>query len=123
MTGNGIGEKFVFGPSFYVGFKNWVDTKWVYDVPFAMENMTVSYDEAKEAIDNIGKDNLWCLELGNEVDLYVGQGVRPAGWDPAEYVSQFDNYSAWLNNALDMPDLKYEVLTLAGESPGGLWNA
>ena len=76
--------------------------------------MTLSYDQGKAAVDNIGLENLEALEIGNEVDLYLKQGVRPAGWDPQEYAAQFLNYSAWLTSALDLPNGPlYEVLTLS----------
>lgn len=118
MVGSGIGQKFVFGPSFYEGFRNW-PVRWVYDVPFAKQNHTDSYDEAKAAIDNIGLENLEALEIGNEVNIYVGQGVRPLGWDPAEYVSDFLNYSSWLSQALGLPDRPInQVLMLTGPESG-----
>jgi hypothetical protein len=114
QEGDGIGQRFVFGPSFYEGFQNWPGTRWIYTVPFAKQNKTLSYDQGKAAVDNIGLTNLEALEIGNEVDLYVNQGVRPAGWGPQDYAAQFLNYSEWLTNALDLPNGPlYETITLS----------
>lgn len=123
MVGDGIGQKFVLGPEFYEGFKNWPDTKWIYDIPFAKANETNSVDQAKQALSNIG-DNLFGLELGNEVDLYVNQGVRASGWGPVDYVSQFLSYSASLKKSLNLPDKAlWQVLTLSSDSAGAKWSA
>ena len=125
QIGNGVGEKFVFGPSFYSGFKNWPNTRWVYDVPFANANKTASLDEAKAAVNCIGLAKLEALELGNEIDFYVGQGVRPSGWGPANYSSQFNSYASWLVGQLGISGkVKFEALTLGSAAiPGGIWSA
>lgn len=123
MEGDGIGQKFVLGPEFYQGFKNWGDTLWVYDIPFAAANKTDSIDQAKQALSNIG-DNLFALELGNEVDLYVNQKARADGWGPADYVSQFLSYSASLKQSLSLADKAlWQVLTLSSDSAGATWTA
>lgn len=114
----------MFGPSFYEGFKNWPGTRWVYDVPFAKLNHTDSFDQAQAAIKNIGLDNLEALEIGNEVDFYVKQGVRNASWSPAEYASQFNTYADWLAGALTLPSGHlFQVLTLGSAHAGGQWSA
>ena len=126
QSGAGIGQKFVFGPTFYEGFKNWPGTRWIYDVPFAKLNHTLSLDQAKAAVDSIGLQNLEALELGNEVDLYTNpkQNVRNSSWSPAEYADQFHTYSDWLVNALKLPNGPlFEVLTLSSAHPGAQWTA
>ncbi|KAI5455612.1 hypothetical protein BGZ63DRAFT_429703 [Mariannaea sp. PMI_226] len=124
QQGAGIGQKFVFGPSFYEGIPNWKGTRWIYDVPFALQNHTDSYGEAKAAIDSIGLENLEALELGNEPDLYIKQGSRSPGWGPQEYVANFNDYSTWLSSALDLPDWPiYEALTLSAAHDGMNWSA
>lgn len=123
MEGSGIGQKFVFGPSFYEGFHNFAGTRWVYDIPFAKKNHTLSIDEAQAAIDHIGYDLLEGLEIGNEVDIYVGQGVRPSGWGPPDYASEFLKYAKFLTNTLSLPKGPiFEALTLAADT-GALWSA
>lgn len=117
MQGDGIGQKFVLGPEFYEGFRNWPNTQWVYDIPFAKSNHTDSVLEAKNAISNIGYEYLSGLEIGNEVDLYVKQGSRPEGYGPANYSADFLEYSTFLNRSLGFPDKPlFQVLTLASGS-------
>ena len=85
--------------------------------------MTASLDEAQQAIDNIGLDNLQALEIGNEVNAYAGQGVRNSSWSPAEYVSQFHSYSDWLVDALTLPSGPlFQVLMLSSANSQG-WTA
>lgn len=123
MQGAGIGQKFVLGPSFYEGFKNFPGTRWVYDIPFAKHNHTDSVDEARGAINHIGFDNLEGLEIGNEVDLYVKQGSRPAGWGPQNYTTEFLEYADFLTGALGLPKGPiFQALTLSGEGKA-LWSA
>ncbi|UNI24890.1 hypothetical protein JDV02_010609 [Purpureocillium takamizusanense] len=104
QVGAGIGQKFVFGPVFYEGFRNWGPrTRWVYDVPFARSNKTGSQLEARAAVDGIGLANLEPLEIGNEVDLYARQGARPAGYGPVEFVADWRAYADWLVGVLGLP--------------------
>lgn len=123
MQGAGIGQKFVLGPSFYEGFHNFAGTRWVYDIPFAKENHTDSIDEARTAIDHIGYDLLEGLEIGNEVDLYVNQGSRPAGWGPQNYTTEFLEYADFLTGTLGLPETPiFQALTLSsGAKPP--WSA
>ncbi|OAQ85232.1 glycoside hydrolase family 79 protein [Purpureocillium lilacinum] len=114
QQGAGIGQKFVFGPVFYEGFRNWPGTRWVYDVPFAKSNKTNSQYEARAAVDNIGLENLEALEIGNEVDLYVKQGSRPGGYGPAEFSADWRAYADWLVGALGLPaGPLFQTLTLS----------
>ena len=123
MEGDGIGQKFVLGPEFYEGFRNWPNTLWVYDIPFAMENHTDSVYEGSQAVSNIGHDYLSGLEIGNEPDLYVSQGTRPAGYGPANYSADWLQYSGFLIEALNLPDTAlFQVLTLASDAAAS-WSA
>ncbi|KAH8799678.1 hypothetical protein F5884DRAFT_863286 [Xylogone sp. PMI_703] len=117
QQGAGIGQKFVLGPSFYEGFRNFPNTKWVYCVPFANENRTDSFGEASHAVANIGLDKLSGIEIGNEPNLYVKQGVRPAGWDPLNYTAEFLQYSRYLIDALRLPSEPIlQALALASDA-------
>ncbi|KAJ5587237.1 glycoside hydrolase family 79 protein [Penicillium hispanicum] len=123
MQGDGIGQKYVLGPVFYEGFRNWPNTQWVYDIPFAKENHTDSLYQAQHAISNIGETYLSGLEIGNEVDLYVQQGSRPAGYGPANYSVDFLQYADFLTQALSLPEKPlFQVLTLASDAAAP-WSA
>ncbi|KAJ5604412.1 glycoside hydrolase family 79 protein [Penicillium lagena] len=114
MQGSGVQQKFVLGPDFYEGFGNFPDTRWVYDIPFANQNHTDSLDLGLAAVHQIGFQSLDALEIGNEVDLYVGQGVRPAGWGPQNYTVDFLNYAEFLTDALNLPNYPiFQTLTLS----------
>lgn len=39
------------------------------------------------------------FELGNEIDHYINEKWRPAGWDVKEYIPQFDNLTASIQQA------------------------
>jgi len=83
-------------------------------VPFAKSNKTNSQYEARAAVDNIGLENLEALEIGNEVDLYVKQGSRPAGYGPAEFSADWHAYADWLVGALGLPaGPLFQTLTLS----------
>jgi hypothetical protein len=113
MIGDGIGQKFVFGPEFYEGFNNWPNTQWIYDIPFAQKNHTDSVYEATYALKGIG-DKLFALEVGNEPDLYMNQGVRNSPYGPAQYASEWDEYVSFLTRNLSLPTgPMFQTLTLA----------
>lgn len=83
-------------------------------MPFAKSNKTNSQYEARAAVDNIGLENLEALEIGNEVDLYVKQGSRPAGYGPAEFSADWHAYADWLVGALGLPaGPLFQTLTLS----------
>lgn len=44
-------------------------------------------------------EKLVLFELGNEIDHYIGEDWRAAGWDVAEYIPQFDNLTAAIQGA------------------------
>jgi hypothetical protein len=48
-------------------------------------------DEAAYAVKRGGSD-LLALEIGNEPDLYMHNGLRPSTWDYADYLRQFKAY-------------------------------
>ncbi|KAK2589849.1 hypothetical protein QQS21_012471 [Conoideocrella luteorostrata] len=119
QNGAGIGQKFTWGPTFFEGFKNFPGTRFVYDIPFAKLNRSNSLAQAKEALHSIGMENLEALEIGNEPDLYVRQGVRSKPYGPAEYSAEWKAYSDWLVASLGLPNKPlFQALTFAGATDG-----
>lgn len=48
-------------------------------------------DEAAYAV-KVGGSDLLALEIGNEPDLFSGNGLRPSNWGYADYLKQFQAY-------------------------------
>jgi len=53
-------------------------------------SLAVSYIKAVEQ--QIGWDNIYGIEIGNEVDLFGGNGFRPKGYSYSEYKIEFEYY-------------------------------
>lgn len=123
--GSQIPGKVTIGPSFYEAFDTFreLDTQYIYMVtfPLGLENALI---QARYAVDAIQGD-LEGLEIGNEVDLYVGQGVRPRSWTEKDYVREWKAIARPIteqvleNNSYGIdPDFIWQALGFAGPRPG-----
>ena len=81
-----------FGPSYFDVFKYFPDARYIFDIPFAYENLSSSLIIAEAAYTAIGPENILALELGNEVNLYPGH-TRPSDWTASDYVSQWTEWT------------------------------
>ncbi|KAJ3774177.1 hypothetical protein FB446DRAFT_686592 [Lentinula raphanica] len=72
-------------------------TKFIFDLPL-MRNDSLAINNtlqgAQWALESIGGDRLEAFEVGNEEDLYVGQGVVPATWTVVDYAARWRNFSS-----------------------------
>ncbi|KAJ3756398.1 glycoside hydrolase family 79 protein [Lentinula raphanica] len=72
-------------------------TKFIFDLPL-MRNDSLTINNtlqgAQWALESIGGDRLEAFEVGNEEDLYVGQGVVPATWTVVDYAARWRNFSS-----------------------------
>lgn len=70
--------------------------------------------EAQGAIEGLGS-NLVAFELGNELDHYISEGYRKSGWDCAELVPSWFNFtysmtnSSWYKDAASPPKMQAAV--------------
>lgn len=62
-------------------------------------NPSVAADEAFYVNQKLGS-NLYALQAGNEPDVYAMNGLRPAGYGPADYKTEFDSYFAAIRAGL-----------------------
>ncbi|KAI1176574.1 hypothetical protein F4777DRAFT_545938 [Nemania sp. FL0916] len=76
------GNRLVLGPSFFKAFKNWPGAKFELMVPFYNTTFSHSLEWAQVGIDQIGIENLYALELGNEPTFYPWFSIK-------EYVTRY----------------------------------
>lgn len=61
------------GPSWFEEFKNFPGVERVYQVSLVYLNKTNSIEGLKIAVSTIGADNLFALEIGNELNSYPAE--------------------------------------------------
>ncbi|KAJ8127633.1 hypothetical protein O1611_g6003 [Lasiodiplodia mahajangana] len=83
------GNRLAIGPSFFKAFNNWPGAKFELMVPFYNTTFSHSVEWARAGIDQIGIDNLYALELGNEPTFYPWFSIK-------EYVKRFRSLQARL---------------------------
>ena len=96
----------ILGTDYFETFANFPNTNFTFQVPLAQTQGSPSLDSLEQtrlALDNITLQRLDSLEIGNEPNLYVSQGVRASGYDPAEYVEDVLDYEKCLKGNLTLP--------------------
>jgi hypothetical protein len=84
-------------------------------VNLVSKNLENAIHEARHGIATVGS-NLEALEIGNEVDLYVQQEVRPPSWRESDYVREWLSFSdAITRRVLEGNDF--------GINPNHIWQA
>ena len=113
------------GPSFFDAFKNFPGTSFIFQVPsgYAGQHLTANaIAQAKAVVAAIGLSNIDSFEIANEPDLYVPQGVRPAGYDISTYVTNFLQYAADVSGNITGLDKKsFRALDLSWQHAAA-WN-
>lgn len=92
------------------------ETDFVYCLNFVdnSSSWANAVQQAKTACDALGS-KLKLLELGNEIDHYINEDWRAAGWDVAEYIPQWRNLtdqivdSDWYQKESDPPKFQAAV--------------
>ena len=94
VSGSLIPGNVKIGPAFYEGFDTLAEfgAQYIYMVNLASLDLQNALTEARHALDAIG-GNLEAFEIGNEPDLYISQGVRPASWTEADYVKEWQSFA------------------------------
>ncbi|KAI0485535.1 hypothetical protein F4859DRAFT_511735 [Xylaria cf. heliscus] len=83
------GNRLVIGPSFFKAFKNWPGAKFELMVPFYNTTFSRSVEWARVGVGQIGINNLYALELGNEPTFYPWFSIE-------EYVKRYRSLQARL---------------------------
>ncbi|KAI0437923.1 hypothetical protein F4803DRAFT_555535 [Xylaria telfairii] len=109
------GNRLVIGPSFFKAFKNWPGAKFEFMVPFQNTTFSHSVEWARAGMDQIGIDNLYTLELGNEPTFYPWFSIK-------EYVARYQSLQARLIAAIpSLADKRiFQAFDTASYSAGDL---
>ncbi|KAJ3919825.1 hypothetical protein F5877DRAFT_39362 [Lentinula edodes] len=105
-------------------------TKFIFDLPL-MRNDSLALNNtiqgSKWALEAIGEKRLEAFEIGNEEDLYVGQGVVPANWTVVDYVARWKIFSsavserALVPSGLDSNKKWFQGLAFSGLGANPAW--
>ena len=87
------GDRLVLGPSYFQAFKNWPGAKFELMLPFYNITFSRTVASAQKGVEQIGIDNLYALELGNEPTFYPWFSIT-------EYAKRFKNLQANLIDAI-----------------------
>lgn len=93
----------VLGADYFESFANFPNSNFTFQVPLAESEGSPSWDaldQTRLALGNLSISRLDSLEIGNEPDLYVDQGLRDSGYDPVEYVAEVLAYEEYLKGNL-----------------------
>ncbi|KAI1271978.1 hypothetical protein F5Y07DRAFT_381164 [Xylaria sp. FL0933] len=109
------GNRLVIGPSFFKAFKNWPGAKFELMVPFYNITFSHSVEWARTGVNQIGIDNLYALELGNEPTFYPWFSIK-------EYVKRYQSLQARLIAAIpSLADKRiFQAFDTASYSAGDL---
>ncbi|KAJ4497600.1 hypothetical protein C8R41DRAFT_212008 [Lentinula lateritia] len=105
-------------------------TKFIFDLPL-MRNDSLALNNTIQgsqwALEAIGERRLEAFEIGNEEDLYVGQGVVPANWTVVDYVVRWKIFSsavserALVPSGLDSNKKWFQGLAFSGLGANPAW--
>ena len=112
------------GPLWLESLRQFPGTKWVLEVPAAIESLGVdsAVAFAKVAVPAIGMKNLDGLEIGNEPDLYNLQHRR-TDFTQGRHVDEFHEYTDAISGKITLPPgPMYQAGVIASDS-AGKWTA
>lgn len=96
-----------------------VNGKVVWDVNFRDPNNPQHALDHISAIDSIiGWERVESLEIGNEPDLYPGNGIRNPSYTYSQYDAEFTSYMKAISKMFPNAPIKYEGMAVATE---GWW--
>ena len=104
LPGTQIPENVTIGPVFYQGFDTFseLDAQYTYMANLAFngsDHVQNALAETRHAVNAI-RSNLESIEIGNEVDLYVSQRVRPPGWTEADWIREWHVIATAINDQI-----------------------
>ncbi|KAF8509442.1 hypothetical protein JB92DRAFT_514731 [Gautieria morchelliformis] len=92
-----------YGPQFFESYATFPETSLVVvDVNLGNSSIDIARTEIQAAVDHLGWDRIYSIELGNEPDQYPG-GIRPSNWSSLDYTTQFLNWTSALTASLNLP--------------------
>jgi hypothetical protein len=116
------------GPSYFEAFGVFSESKITWMVPAAGIGVTHATPgtiaQLKLAYKNIGSQRLDSFEIGNEPNLYVGQGAKAPGYNEDTYVQQWLSFVDDVNENLSLNGKNmFQALTIAWGFDQSQWNA
>ncbi|KAJ3739862.1 glycoside hydrolase family 79 protein [Lentinula detonsa] len=109
---------------------NGIPLNFIFDLPL-MRNDSLAINNtiqgAQWALEAIGGDRLEAFEIGNEEDLYVGQGVVPATWTVVDYAARWKTFNsavvqgALIPFGLDLTKKWFQGLAFSGLGANLAW--
>lgn len=92
----------IYGPDFFQSHHNFPNTSlFVVDANLGNNSVEIAQGEIIAAIEHLGWDRIYSLELGNEPDQYAGN-LRPENWTSLDYTNQFLNWTSILSEELNL---------------------
>ena len=110
------------GPTWMEGFTHIKNVSYVLEVPLARNQLNKTIAFTKAAVQSIGKNNLEAVEIGNEPDLYVGQGKRLKGYNLSAWVQEFLRYTDAISQNVDLPTGPIYQAGAFAWDPGHSWS-
>ncbi|KAJ3794243.1 glycoside hydrolase family 79 protein [Lentinula aff. detonsa] len=104
--------------------------KFIFDLPLMRNDSLAIYNMiqgAQWALEAIGGNRLEAFEIGNEEDLYVGQGVVPATWTVVDYAARWKTFNsavvqgALIPFGLDLTKKWFQGLAFSGLGANLAW--
>ena len=89
-------------------------------VNLASDNVGLAVDQAKDFVKQMPAGSIEAIEIGNEPDMYVYNGLRPSPYTFAEYLSDF---SEWKTNIMPLLPQGTKLMGPSFASPNSLVNA
>ncbi len=86
----------------FAGFVKALPTNWhvIYGINMSVNNLTNCSAEAAYAANALGS-SLLGFEIGNECDLYAGNGIRPTTYTYAQFLSEWRALAGAITNAVN----------------------
>ena len=116
------------GDLYFDALLNFKKSKFIWMIPMAYPSGKIHLGQdaliqSRKAIQKIGT-KLAMLELGNEPNLYIGQKVRGANYNVAQYVKEaLQHHDDVEGNFTSLPeDIKYQTLVYASNVDQSVWN-
>ncbi|KAL3485093.1 hypothetical protein BJX62DRAFT_243277 [Aspergillus germanicus] len=100
-TGGNKLQNFTVGPAWFESFQTFPGVKWMFGLSFERDELgkSESIKQALKVTEVLDRDEIYGLELGNEIDGFPGLR-RDVDWSISDYVREWHEYSDAISEAL-----------------------
>jgi len=99
---------------------NALGTRFSLGVNLGSDNVDLAVDQANAFVSQMPAGSLDAIEIGNEPDMYVFNGIRPSPYTFADYLADFNE---WETNILPLLPSGTKLMGPSWASPSSLTNA